>query len=1079
MEKVDTKNLPISNNEKNCLQNLEIKLHIDLYLVRNICDVKIEPKSKVFFGIKLEEDHVIEFILYSEQSLPFPYNLENLKFLKKLRLNGLQFERDFYPHLINTMKDLEYLDFSYCNFQRNIYNANINFANNKLKYLDLSNCTFVQNLAFEKTSSEIITLKLKNIQIKQFPESITNLINLEYLDLSNNPELTIEGSIFNLQKLKTLKIAESILSADLLNFENLKNLKCLNISSLGLSKIPDSIRNLVLLKELELTHNKIEDIPLFFYNLTNLTYLDLSMNHISSISEDISNLKKLRHFNLNFNNISVLPETFSNLKDLKSLYIISNRLESLPESFKKMNNLESLFLTNNKLKKFPQVIKSLNSLRKLYISDNPIENFYEIFDLNLSLEKKISLKEVHLNNIYSFKHSVFEDFKNLAVLIGTNNSGKSNLFKTFLNIKPFNPVPKEVLFSDTSMEQAEIKLIFEFSEEFLYNYIETMKNYSPKLRFVNLDHLNIVYNGRNIYWKTFLKVLIVKLKFNYQMAFVDQFGFQIENDLLNLISYKNEITDGNTDIKTRNIVWSNINFKQGNTFLYISKDPLNEFELRAYNIDSKKDIKDHINQHFTNFTVSFFFREFIEFYENIRYISEFRNFQEETDGDLNPQEIISNGGNFPIIIADYCYNIQKNRDFIQFLLNKLYPDVKHLWTEYRGKSKKPFILEFNDMRRTFNNVGKGMHQILIILTHLMQLEENSTLFIEEPELYIHPELQKKLLQIIRNFLPLHQIFITTHSPFYINSLDESLSIHEIQKINGQSTVKNVDSKNIYEVFNRLGLNPSDLLMYNGLLLVEGNTDIRLLKKLMADTLINNHIEIVPFEGKNKLHFFADHKILSNLIKMGFKFLIILDRDEGNKKIRDSFTGSEVLNHIMLLPVREIENFYLNPILIANFLEEYSSIQLSKSELKECIIRTIEQVISKNLLEELIRKSFLDEIPFSLYYNDKNKLMSSNGNDEEWLNYFYEFFQSKYWIESFNKNIYNQLFKKRKTYYENIDKHEKWKVFPGKKIRPLILKKLEEQFNISIPLEKLEENMKDNLFIKRELLDKIKEHFGFL
>jgi len=84
LEKVDTKNLPISNNEKNCLQNLEIKLHIDLYLVRNICDVKIKPKSKGIFGIKLEEDHVIEFILYSELSLPFPYNLENLKFLKKL-----------------------------------------------------------------------------------------------------------------------------------------------------------------------------------------------------------------------------------------------------------------------------------------------------------------------------------------------------------------------------------------------------------------------------------------------------------------------------------------------------------------------------------------------------------------------------------------------------------------------------------------------------------------------------------------------------------------------------------------------------------------------------------------------------------------------------------------------------------------------------------------------------------------------------------------------------------------------------------------------------------------------------------
>lgn len=1078
MKKVDINKISIADDEKIYLENLKTRLKVDIYLVRNICDVKIEVKSEIFIGIKLNEDYVDEFILYSKQLIVFPFQLDGLKFLTKLRINGFQFQRDYKPNLINSIKDLEYLDFSYCNFQKNRYSTNINFALNKLKYLDLSNCYFEQNVTFEKSSNEILSLKFNNVRIGQIPETIRNLINLEHLDLSNNPDLSIQNFIFALKKLKTLNLAYSKLNADSLNFDLLTNLECLNISSLALTKIPDSIKNLVDLKKLEITHNKIENIPSYFYNLTNLTYLDLSSNKISFISEDISRLRKLKYINLNFNNISHLPKSISNLEDLRSFYILNNRLESLPESFNKIVKLESLILTNNKLEKFPQVIKSLKNLKKLYLSDNPIEDFYEIFYLNLSIEKKLSLKEAHLDNIYSFKHTIFKDFKNLAVLIGTNNSGKSNLFKTFLNIKPFNIVPKEVLFSNTSMEQAEIKLIFELSDEFLYNYIETMKNFYPKLRFVNLDHLNIVYNGRNIYWKTFLKILIVKLKFNYKMAFVDQFGFQTENNLLNLISYKNEIKDINTDIKIRNIVWSNLNFKHGNAFLHISRDNLNEFDLKVFNIDSKKDIKDQISKHFTNFSVSFFFREFIEFYENIGYISEFRNFQEETDGDLNPQEIISNGGNFPIIIADYCYNIQKNRDFIQFLLNKLYPDVKHLWTEYRGKSKKPFILEFNDMRRTFNNVGKGMHQVLIILTHLIQLKENSTLFIEEPELYIHPELQKKLLEIIRKFLPLHQVFITSHSPFYINSYDETQSIHEIQKVNGVSSVKNVDSENISEVISRLGLEPSDLLMYNGLILVEGKTDIRLLKKLMADFLIDNHIEIISIEGKYKLHFFADHKILSNLIKMGFKFLIVLDYDERNQKILETITDPEVTKHILLLPVREIENLYLNPKLIIDFIEEHSSKKGSKSQLEECIIEIINNVITKDLIKKLIRKSFLDKVPFPFHYNDKNKILSVNKNDDDWLYNFYTYFQSKYWIEGFNKDNYNKLFEERKFYYENIVKHDKWKIFPGKEIRPLIIKELEEQFKISIPLEKLEDKMKDNPLIKRDLIDRIHKHFGF-
>jgi len=382
------------------------------------------------------------------------------------------------------------------------------------------------------------------------------------------------------------------------------------------------------------------------------------------------------------------------------------------------------------------------------------------------------------------------------------------------------------------------------------------------------------------------------------------------------------------------------------------------------------------------------------------------------------------------------------------------------------------------MKRTFNNVGKGMHQILVILTQLLQLEENSTLFIEEPELYIHPELQKKLLEIIRNFLPLHQVFIATHSPFYINALDETLSIHEIFKMNGQSNVKNVDSNNISEVFSRLGLDPSDMLMYNGLILVEGKADIRLLKKLLSDFLINSHIEVISIEGKNKLHFFADHKILTNLIKMGFKFLIILDRDEGNYKILESITSSEIKNHILLLPVREIENFYLNPELLKKFIEEYSLTQISKSTLEDYITESIEQTISKSLVDEVIRKSFLDKIPFPFYYYDKREILNFTGNNDDWLNYFYDYFQKKFWIESFKKENFTELFEERKNYYESIDKYEKWRFFPGKKIRPLIIEKLRRKFKISIPLEKLEEYMKDNLFIQRELLDKVKRHFGY-
>ena len=158
--------------------------------------------------------------------------------------------------------------------------------------------------------------------------------------------------------------------------------------------------------------------------------------------------------------------------------------------------------------------------------------------------------------------------------------------------------------------------------------------------------------------------------------------------------------------------------------------------------------------------------------------------------------------------------------------------------------------------------------------------------------------------------------------------------------------------------------------------------------------------------------------------------------------------------------------------------ERLSKEFSESELKGIITKSIDQIISISLIDIVIRKSFLDKIPFQFHYRDKNELMDTECDNAEWLDNFYGYFQSKYWIENFRTENYKELFEKTDKFYKSIDKQEKWKVFPGKIIRPLLFEKLKEKLEISIPLEKLEELMKENHFVKEELLDKIKNHFSF-
>ena len=169
-------------------------------------------------------------------------------------------------------------------------------------------------------------------------------------------------------------------------------------------------------------------------------------------------------------------------------------------------------------------------------------------------------------------------------------------------------------------------------------------------------------------------------------------------------------------------------------------------------------------------------------------------------------------------------------------------------------------------------------------------------------------------------------------------------------------------------------------------------------------------------------------------------------------------------------------WYINPKLVTKFLKKELLVQISESELEQEIILLIDQLISKELSNSMIRKSFLDEIPFFFHYKDKDELMNIECDNVLWLEEFFNYYMSKYWIENFKKENFEILFAEKKKFYNNIDDKEKWKYFPGKKLRSLFFEALREKFDKSISIEKLEETMKHNKFVEDELLSKIRNHF---
>jgi predicted ATP-binding protein involved in virulence len=91
----------------------------------------------------------------------------------------------------------------------------------------------------------------------------------------------------------------------------------------------------------------------------------------------------------------------------------------------------------------------------------------------------------------------------------------------------------------------------------------------------------------------------------------------------------------------------------------------------------------------------------------------------------------------------------------------------------------------NETSLSFNTLPDGLKSIISWLSDLLMrldridwadksksiLEQNFILFLDEIEVHLHPSWQRKILPVVQDLFPNAQIFISTHSPFVVGSID--------------------------------------------------------------------------------------------------------------------------------------------------------------------------------------------------------------------------------------------------------------------------------------------------------------------
>lgn len=233
-----------------------------------------------------------------------------------------------------------------------------------------------------------------------------------------------------------------------------------------------------------------------------------------------------------------------------------------------------------------------------------------------------------------------------------------------------------------------------------------------------------------------------------------------------------------------------------------------------------------------------------------------------------------------------------------------------------------------------SNVGAGVRSVYILslLQSYQAISAKHTIFIiEEPELYLHPQLQKSMAKTLSEITENNQVIFTTHSPIMLREFSTQ-NIRKV-KLDEERYCSIAENTTIDNVLKEIGYSSQDVLNTDFILFVEGQDDKYIVERILYKyyDIELERLSVIDTKSCKTIGFYATLRFLEKTT-MSDEFAIIRDAD----------TKSEDM-------VKEILENQLN----SNLDSEFASKAISKTHITkfssiEGYLFSLELLVSHNI-----------------------------------------------------------------------------------------------------------------------------------